>query len=382
VDLELSEEEAELRDNVRSVISGVCPPSVVRAVYENKGEPGAVWNKMVELYWPAMGVAEDLGGLGMSFVQLALVAEELGRATVPSPFLATVTQFAPAVRELGRDEHHRQFLSKVAAGELTGTLALAEHASWRLDRVEAIATKSADGWTLTGTKHAVLDGATADEVVVIARAAGSSGTDGLGAFVVPGASLDATPRPVMDPTMPMADVALDGVTVPADRVLAEPGAAGVAVALQRAVEESVVAMAIMTAGTCRKIFDDTLEYAKQREQYDRLIGSFQAIKHRFADMYLAVERASALCYFAALTIAEEDSRRAEAAALAKAAAGECQRLLVREGLQLHGGIGYTWEHDLHFLLKRAKTGDLMFGTAASHRAHLTELLGLTGGRAA
>ena len=382
MDLELSDEEAELRDNVRGVLDGICPPSVVRAVYENKGEPAAVWAKMVELYWPAMGIAEDLGGLGMGFVQLAIVAEELGRATVPSPFLATVTQFAPAIRELGNAEQHQRFLSKVAAGELTGTLAIAERGSWRLDAVAATAEKSGDAWTLTGTKQAVADGAAADEVVVIARAARSSGSEGLGAFIVPGSSLEATPRTVMDPTVPMADVRLDGVTVSADRVLGEPGASGVALALQRAIEEATVALAISTAGVCRKIFDDTLEYAKQREQYDRLIGSFQAIKHRFADMYLSVERASALCYFAALTIAEEDSRRAEAAALAKAAAGECQRLLVREGLQLHGGIGYTWEHDLHFLLKRAKTGDLMFGTAASHRARLSELLGLTGGQAA
>ena len=382
MDLELSEEEAELRDNVRAVLSGVCPPAVVRAVYENKGEPSAVWDKMVELYWPGMGIAEELGGLGMGFVQLALVAEELGRATVPSPLLATVTQFAPVVRELGNDEQRRHFLTKVAAGELTGTLALAEHSSWRLDDVQATATKSGAGWTLSGAKNAVLDAVTADEVVVIARATGSSGVEGLGAFVVPASSLEATSRPVMDPTMPMADVALDGVTLSADRVLAEPGASRVAVALQRAVEEATVAMALATAGACRKIFDDTLEYAKQREQYDRLIGSFQAIKHRLADMYLSVERASALCYFAALTIAEEDERRAEATSLAKAAAGECQRLLVREGLQLHGGIGYTWEHDLHFLLKRAKTGDMMFGNAASHRARLAELLGLTGGQAA
>jgi alkylation response protein AidB-like acyl-CoA dehydrogenase len=132
----------------------------------------------------------------------------------------------------------------------------------------------------------------------------------------------------------------------------------------------------MTVGACRKIFEDTLEYAKQREQYDRPIGSFQALKHRLADMYLAVERATALCYFAALTIAEEDVRRTEAASLAKAAAGECQQLLVKDGLQLHGGIGYTWEHDLHFLLKRAKAGDALFGNAITHRAKLAKQLGL------
>jgi alkylation response protein AidB-like acyl-CoA dehydrogenase len=135
-------------------------------------------------------------------------------------------------------------------------------------------------------------------------------------------------------------------------------------------------MALSTVAACRAIFEMTLQYAKDREQFGRPIGSFQALKHRLADMYLAVERASSLAYFAVLTIAEDDDRRAVATAMAKAAAGDCQRLLARDGLQLHGGVGFTWEHDLHFLLKRAKAGDLLFGTAAVHRAHLARLLGL------
>jgi alkylation response protein AidB-like acyl-CoA dehydrogenase len=135
-------------------------------------------------------------------------------------------------------------------------------------------------------------------------------------------------------------------------------------------------MALSTTATCRAIFEMTLQYAKDREQFGRPIGSFQALKHRLADLFLAVERAVSLAYFAALTIAEDDDRRAMATAMAKAAAGECQRLVVRDGLQLHGGVGFTWEHDLHLLLKRAKSGDLLFGSAASHRAHLAQLLGL------
>ena len=377
MDLEFSDEEAALRENVRDVLTGICPPSVVRSIYENKGEPAGVWEKLVELHWPALEIAEDLGGIGMGFLEVAIVAEELGRFTAPAPFLSTVTQFAPAIRELGNDAQRQTYLTKVAAGELTGTLALAEQRQWSVDAVQASATKAGDGWALAGTKEAVLDGASADEIVVIARSA-----DGIGAFVVPGSAFDAKPRIVIDPTMPIADLRLDGVTVSADRVLAEPGASGVEEALQRVVEEATVALAINVAGACRKIFEDTLEYAKHREQYDRPIGSFQALKHRLADMYLAVERAIALCYFASLTIAEDDQRRTEAASLAKAAAGECQQLLVQDGLQLHGGIGYTWEHDLHFLLKRAKAGDALFGNSATHRGRLAQMLGLLGGQAA
>src|SRR5205807_9500406 len=142
----------------------------------------------------------------------------------------------------------------------------------------------------------------------------------------------------------------------------------VADALARALDEATIAMAASTIGACRRIVEMTLDYAKVREQFGRPIGSFQAIKHRLADMYLSVERATALVYFAALTVAEDDPRRGEASSLAKAAAGECQRLVAEEGLQLHGGIGMTWEYDLHLLLKRAKSGDALFGTAAAHRA--------------
>jgi alkylation response protein AidB-like acyl-CoA dehydrogenase len=380
VDLELSEEESDLRDNVRSVLAGVCPPSVVRAVYDGKGDAAAVWARMVELDWPALAVPEELGGIGLGAVEVAIVAEELGRAVVPGPFLATVTQFLPAVRELGATgagaEVAAGFVRRLAAGELTGTVALAEGGRWEPAAVRAVATEVAGGWSLRGTKDAVLDGAEADEVLVVARGETTSGRDGLGAFVVPAADLDARPRRSVDPTMPLADLACDGVVVPPERVLAAPGAAGVADALERAAQEATVALAIGTVGACRAIFEQTVDYAKVREQYGRPIGSFQALKHRMADMYLAVERAASLCWFAALTIAEEDARRAEAASMAKAAAGECQRLVVKDGLQLHGGIGMTWENDLHFWLKRAMAGDALYGNAAHHRGRLARSLGL------
>ena len=359
MDLELSDEEAELRDNVRSVLTSICPPSVVRAVYEGKGAPAEVWDKMVELYWPALAIDEAHGGLGLGFLEVALVAEEMGRATVPSPYLATVTQYAPAIRELGGGD---RFLAAVAAGEITGALA---HTG------TVTARRAGEGWVLDGSVESVLDGATADHVVVVADSEA-----GRGAFVVTSDEVAATPRAVLDPTMPIADVLLDGVAVPAERVLAEPGAPDVIEGLTRAVQEATVALATATTGTCRVIFELTLEYAKVREQYGRPIGSFQALKHRLADMYLSVERATALCYYAALTIDEDTADRATATSAAKAGAGDCQRLLAQEGLQLHGGIGFTWEHDLHFWLKRAKTGDALLGDAVHHRARLAELLGV------
>lgn len=369
MDLEFSDEEAQLRDSVRDIVDGICPASVVRAIHEGTGDAGDVWRQMIELDWPGLTVPAEHGGVGMGFMELAIVADQLGRACVPGPFLATATQFVPALRELGGESSGR-WLAEVAGGRITGTLALAEGGHWSADAVAAIAEPDGDGWRLTGFKDAVVDGAHADEVVVIARAAA-----GLGAFVVARDDLVVHQRQVLDPTITLADIELTGVTVGPDRVVAPPGP-DVAVALERVIEEATVVLAVATASTCREIFDRTLQYSKEREQYGRLIGSFQALKHRFAEMYLAVERASSLCWFAALTIAEDDPRRAEATSLAKAAVGECQRRLVTDGLQLHGGIGYTWEHDLHFFLKRAKAGDALFGNSYHHRSKLAQMLGL------
>jgi alkylation response protein AidB-like acyl-CoA dehydrogenase len=370
MDLELSDDEAELRDNVRSVLQGICPASVVRSAFDGDDVRSTIWRQMVDLGWPALTIPEEHGGLGLGVVEQVLVAEELGRAVVPSPLLATATQFTPAVRELGGPVAGA-LLEAVAAGERTGALALAEDGRWDVAGVETSARQDGHRWILDGTKHAIVDGATADEILVVAR-----GPDGLGAFLVEQGAGRAVPRTVLDPTVPVADLHLDGVVVEEERVVGRPGDAGVARALRRSTEEAVVAMAAMTVGVCRRIFEVTVEYSKSREQFDRPIGSFQALKHRMADMYLSVERATALVYFAALTISEDSPERSLAVAAAKVAAGDCQRLVVEDGLQLHGGIGYTWEYDLHFLLKRAKTGDSLLGSRMAHRVHMATLLGL------
>lgn len=368
MDFEFTDDQLALRENARSVLASACPPSLVREVFEGRGDGEKLWATLVSLDWPALGLPEEHGGMGLGYLELGIVVEELGRVVAPSPFLATVTQFAALVREAGSPFR----LADVAAGACTGTLALAEGGRWTLDAVSAAATRTGTGWVLDGVKSHVLDGATADEIAVVARDANGD----VGVFAVPGAAVSAEPVRTVDPTMPLATVTCAGVEVPGERVLVEPGDPRATAVVTRATQEATTAIALSTVATCRAIFEMTLQYAKDREQFGRPIGSFQALKHRLADCYLAVERASALAYFAALTIAEDDDRRATATAMAKAAAGECQRLLTRDGLQLHGGIGFTWEHDLHFLLKRAKTGDFLFGGAASHRAHLARLFGL------
>ncbi|MEY2417796.1 MAG: hypothetical protein QOG90_476 [Actinomycetota bacterium] len=357
MDFEFTSDQLELRDNARAVLAGACPPSLVRSVFEGNDDGGVekLWSTLVELGWPAIGVPEADGGLGLTFVETGLVVEELARVVAPSPFLATVTQFAPLVRECGGNGS--SWLARIAAGELRGTLAQGEIAE----------KKDGSSYRVFGRATHVLDAATADEIVVVARG---------GVFVVPAAAAQIEPMSVIDPTMPMATVTFSDVHVDGDRVLAEPDDARGRAGVERAMGEAITAMALSCVATCRVIFETTLEYAKVREQFGKPIGSFQALKHRFARMYLEVEKASALAYFAALTIAEDDPRRATAPSMAKAAASQCQRLVVTDGLQLHGGIGFTWENDLHFWLKRAKTCDFMFGGGAAHRAYLADALGL------
>jgi len=362
MDLELSDDQFELRDNIRSVLEGACPPSVVRGVYEGSTTSAALWSQMVELYWPALGVDEEVGGLGLSFLEVGLLAEELGRVAAPGPMLAMVSQFIPMLAEAGA----KDLLSAAAAGELVGALAYAEKGRWHPDAVTATASPTADGWTIDGRKDAVLSGATAQQFAVVARSG-----EGLGVFLADAADASVDVGEHIDPGLELADITFESATA---TLLIAPGEADAALAA--VAQQASVAMALHTVGACRRIFEVTLEYAKVREQYDKVIGSFQALKHRFAEMFLAVERANAVGYYAALAISEESDARAEAVHIAKAAAGDCQRLLAEDGLQLHGGIGFTWENDLHFLLKRAKAGDALCGSRGFHRAGLAALLGL------
>lgn len=363
MDLELSDDQFDLRDNIRTVLEGSCPPSVVRAIYDGEGTADELWAQMVELYWPALAVPEEAGGLGFSFVEVGLLAEELGRAAAPGPLLAVVSQYVPTLVEADATE----LLGAAASGTSIGVLAYAEQGRWEPSAVGTTARETADGWVLDGRKDMVLGGAHASVAAVVARA-----EVGVGVFLVDAADAEVSVPATIDPGLGLADLTF---TATPARVLLAPGPA-TPEALERITQGAAVAMALHVTGACRRIFEVTLEYAKVREQYDRVIGSFQALKHRFADMYLSVERANAVGYYAALAVAEDADERADAASTAKAAAGDCQRLLAEDGLQLHGGIGYTWENDLHFLLKRAKAGEALCGSSAAHRARLARSFGL------
>jgi alkylation response protein AidB-like acyl-CoA dehydrogenase len=365
VHLAFTEEQEELRSAVRSVLAKECPASLPRSIVEGTGDADGLWARMVGLDWPALTVPEADGGIGYGFVELAVLVEELGRVIAPGPLFATATQFVPFVRECGTPEQRAALLGPVATGAVTGTVAVAElPMGWNLDGVQATLRADGDNRVLNGTKHHVLS-PEVDHVAVVARL--ESGE--LAVAIVPTTSATVERIDPLDKTRPVGHLTFSKVAVPADRVLL-----GGTAAVTRALEEATVAMALETLGTCQAIFEVTLQYAKDREQFGVPIGSFQAVKHRLADCYMQLERARALCYFATACLAEDDPRRAEATAMAKAAAGDCQRFVAAEGIQLLGGIAYTWEQDQHLWVKRAMTGDLLFGRIREQRTRLAEIL--------
>ena len=375
MELEFSTDQDELRDSIRAVLMKESPVALAREVVETGRGADELWATMTALGWPALTVPEVYGGIGLGTIEAGILAEELGRVIAPGPLLTTVTQYVPVVRETATTAQQARFLGAVARGEVRGALCLAE-ASGSYDPADVAATAKIDGddLVLAGTKRFAIEAETADELAVVVRLVGTTGDDGLTVVVVPRTEVNTHAVRVLDGSRAVADVTLDRVRVGPDRVLGTAGRA--APALRRAVEEAAVALALETVGTCQTIFDVTLEYAKHRRQFGVPIGSFQAIKHKFADMLIALERARATGYYAALTIAADDDRRTLAVAVAKAAAGDCQRLLGKEGIQIHGGIGYTWEHDMHLYVKRAKSNDAFFGGTAYHRSRIASLLGI------
>jgi alkylation response protein AidB-like acyl-CoA dehydrogenase len=323
--LEFDADQRLWQETVRDAVAKQCPPSLVRGVAEEGVDPTPLWTTYVDAGWTELTDPENA-------VELAIVLEELGRATDPTPYLATLTQFAP----LAGDRFDPQQAGTAIYGGVS-------------------ARRDADGWVLDGTARHVLDGDRAERLAVVTDA---------GVFVVDAGEVVVRRSPVFDPVLHIAEVSFSGLQVPdADRVNVDS---------EKARHVALAGLAITTVGACQRILDLVLEHVKQRQQFGVAIGSFQAVQHKAVDMHVATERARALSYFAALTISADDPRRRLAAAMAKAAAGECQSVVFRHGLQLFGAMGFTWENDLQFALKRAKAGELLLGGAAEHRAIIAE----------
>ncbi|WP_029114688.1 acyl-CoA dehydrogenase family protein [Mycobacterium sp. URHB0044] len=323
--LEMDADQRLWQETVRDAVGKQCPPSLVRGVAEDDADPQPLWKTYVDAGWTELTDPENA-------VELAIVLEELGRATDPTPFLATLTQFAPLVGD--------RFDPLGAGTAVYGGVT---------------AHRNAEGWILEGTARHVLDGDRAERLAVVTAA---------GVFLVGADAVTTRRSEIFDPVLHVAEVSFAGVEVAdSERLEADT---------ERARHVALLGMSITMVGACQRILDLALEHAKSRYQFGVPIGSFQAIQHKAVDMHVAIERARALSYFSALTIAADDPRRRLAAAMAKASAGECQALVFRHGLQTFGAMGFTWENDLQFALKRAKAGELLLGGAAEHRAMIAE----------
>ena len=365
MELDFSADQEALRDSIRAVLAREAPIATARRVAETGEGAEALWAVVSGLGWPALCVPEQYGGIGLGTIEAAILAEELGRVVAPGPLLATVAHFTPLVAELGSADQQQRWLGAVAAGELAGTVAHHEGT--------VVASIGTDSVRLRGEKRYVIEAPAAGAIACTATT-----DDGTPLVVVLEAGeAELTGVDSIDLTRVLSHVVLDDVEVPLDRILGVVGAPHLgADAIDAALLAGTVAMALETVGVCQSIFDVTLAYARDRVQFGVPIGSFQAIKHKFADMIVALERARATGYLAALCIAERDVRAAITASAAKAAAGDCQRRLAKEGIQILGGIGCTWEHDMQLYVKRAKADEALFGGARHHRARIADLLGV------
>ncbi|HEX6417206.1 MAG TPA: acyl-CoA dehydrogenase family protein [Acidimicrobiales bacterium] len=356
MDLELTDEQRELRDSARAALARECPASFVRAVARGRAEATELHSALAWLGWPALTVDVDLGGLGRGFVDLAVVVEELGRAAAPGSFLPTTTQFAPVVREVGTPAQAHRFLAGVAAGELTGSLALHEGGRWGPETITATAERDGDGWLLRGHKQHVLGAPEVDEVVVAAQR--DDGT--LGLFVVPAAELSFKRTTSLDPTRTAANLELNGVWVPDARLLGEPGT-DARRPLDRALAEATVGLALDALGACGALFDSSLGIVR-----DGPVAA-QATEHALADMLVEIELGRAATYQAVAAVAEAAPEAGRLASVAKAQVGATVRRITGLSVEIRGA-GAGPEHDDHHLwIGRAKADDLLFGSAADHR---------------
>ena len=343
-----------------------------------QGYDSRVWEQLSEeLAWTALTIPEAYGGLGMSYLDLHPVMEEMGRALLCSPFFSTICLGANALLVGGNEAQKEQYLSAIAAGKMTATLAYAEKGRENgADAIRVTYEHAGDGYVLRGDKRYVIDGHTADLVFVAARSERSRGTEGVSVFVVPANTpgVTRTWTPSMDQTRKLAAVTLDRVVVPAGALIGEEGRGWEL--CERTLDLARIALAAEQVGAAEMCLDMSVEYAKVRRQFGRPIGSFQAIKHKCADMLTMVESARSAAFYASAVADQGEVDLGEVASSAKAFCSDTFFHCAAENIQIHGGIGFTWEHPAHMYFKRAKASEVLLGEPSFHRERVAMCMGL------
>jgi alkylation response protein AidB-like acyl-CoA dehydrogenase len=368
-----------LRATARKFLDNECASDFVRArMAEPAGFTEEFWTKLAEQGWLGLVYPEQYGGAGLGFVDLTVLMEEMGRAVMPGPFFSTVLLGGLTILEAGSDAQKKEWLTKIAEGQARVTLAWTEpSARWDAAGVTTSAKPSGGGYALSGTKLFVPDAHVAQALVVVARTTESKNPeDGISLFLVPTSAkgVSVTLLPTMDQTRKLCEVKLDNVSVPASALLGPKD--GGFTPLARVVQRATVALCAEMCGGAQKVLDMTTEYAKIRIAFGKPIGSYQGVKHKAADMLVDVENAKSLTYYAAWAVDENVPEAALAASMAKAYASDAFRKVSGAGIQLHGGIGFTWEHDLHLYFKRAKSSEFTFGDSTYHREKVAQLINL------
>jgi alkylation response protein AidB-like acyl-CoA dehydrogenase len=369
-----TEEQELLRKTARDFLAEHASSKRVREVMEGpETHDAALWKRLAELGWTGLALPEEHGGAGLSMVELCIVLEELGRSLAPVPFLPTVIAGA-AILELGSDAQRASWLPGIAAGDRVATLALTEErGSDEPDALSLAARRDGDGWRLEGSKLFVPDAGAADLFLVVART-GDEGEKGLGLFAVPGDAegLGIVPLRSMDLLRPLARVDLSGVRVPAANLLGDAPDAWPAI--QRVLDRARVMICAEMVGGAEKCLEDSVQYAKERVQFGKPIGVHQAIKHKCADMLFQVESARSITYYAAWAASEDAEEAPLTAAMAKAYTSDAYRHVSAENIQIHGGVGFTWEYDCHLYFKRAKSDEAWLGDGTRQRERVAALL--------
>ena len=376
MDFAFSEEQEMLRRSAREFLAKECSTKVVRRLMESgDGYDEALWKKMADLGWTALGIPEEYGGVG-TFLDLVVVLEEAGRALLPGPFFSTMGLAVPVLIEAGTEAQKKEVLSEIASGSARATLAFTEPSGrWDAGSIALTAKQSSGGWRLDGVKVFVPDVEVADYIVVVARTRGE-GEEGLTLLLVKGKPKGMAVRPLetLDMTRRWSEIRFDGVQLGADAVMGAPDKAWTR--LKRALEWATSALCAEMVGGVQKVLETSTEYAKTRHQFGKPIGIYQAVSHKLADMLVLAESGRSATYYAAWTVEADAPDRSLASSMAKAYVSDAYRKVAGDGIQVHGGIGFTWEHDMHLYFKRAKSSEVTLGDATFHRELVAQALDL------
>jgi alkylation response protein AidB-like acyl-CoA dehydrogenase len=371
-----TEEQELLRATARDFLAEHAPMTHVRELMESSaGHSPAVWKRVAELGWTGLALPESYGGADLGLVEQCILLEEFGRSLTPVPFLTTGIA-AAAILAAGSDVQKRDWLGRIASGDAIATLAITEEAgSEEPGDIALEATAAGPNWVLDGRKLFVPDAGSADVLVVLART-GCQGERGLGLFLVPtdAPGLAIAPMSSMDLLRPLSEVCFEDVDLPPEALLGENR--DVWPLLDGVLDRARVMIAAEMVGGAAQCLDAAVAYAKERVQFGKPIGVNQAIKHKCADMLFEVESARSITYYAAWANQQGNDEAALTAAMAKAYVSDAYRHVAAENIQIHGGVGFTWEYDCHLFFKRAKSDEAWLGDATHHRERVATLLAL------